>query len=153
MDDPGSLLLGSHDRFFLDTVATHTRAYNADLDTLPRWELYEGNPTSVRRLRAERALEAPKPESQAKVRTETREPARRKPGLSQKEERRLAELEAAMAVLHTRIQALETLMAGPAAFITAEAPGHQALKDRDGCKAELEALEMEWLELEEKRAM
>ena len=34
----------------------------------------------------------------------------------------------------------------------ADAPGHQALKDRDAVKAELDKLEMEWLELEEKKA-
>jgi len=151
MDYPGSLLLVSHDRFFLDTVATHTLAFNPE--GTPRWELYEGNPTSVKRLRAERALEAPRAETVAKVRTETREPAKRKPGLSQKEERRLGELEAAMAALQTRIQALEALMADPAAFITGEAPGHQALRDRDAAKDELEALEMDWLELEEKRPL
>jgi ATP-binding cassette subfamily F protein uup len=150
LDYPGSLLLVSHDRFFLDQVATHTVAFNPE--GTPRWELYEGNPTSVRRLRAERALETVKAEAVKTVRnTDTREPSKRKAGLSQKEERRVAELDAAMTALHARIQELEALMADPAAFITAEAPGHQALKDRDAAKAGLEELEMEWLELEEKR--
>ena len=149
LDYPGSLLLVSHDRFFLDQVATHTLAYNPG--GTPRWEMYEGNPTSVRRLRAERALEAPKAEAKAAARNETREAPKRKAGLSQKEERRLAEIDAAMAALHSRIQELETGMADPAAFITADAPGHQAIKDRDEAKARLEELEMEWLELEEKR--
>ncbi|HJW07992.1 MAG TPA: ABC-F family ATP-binding cassette domain-containing protein, partial [Holophagaceae bacterium] len=49
---PGTLLLVSHDRFFLDQVATHTLAWNPGS---PRWELYEGNPTTVRELRAARA--------------------------------------------------------------------------------------------------
>ncbi len=150
LDYPGSLLLVSHDRFFLDQVATHTLAYNPG--GTPRWELYEGNPASVRRLRAERALETPKVEPAAKAaRADAREARARKAGLSQKEERRLAEIDAAMAALHGRIQALEAAMADPGAFITAEAPGHQALRDRDAAKAELEDFEMEWLELEEKR--
>jgi len=154
MDYPGTLLLVSHDRFFLDQVSTHTLAWNPA--GAPRWEMYEGNPSSVRRLRAERAQEAaaaakesarPGPAAKAPARAE----ARRKAGLSQKEERRLAELDAAMEALHARIRELEELMGDPAAFITAEAPGHQALKDRDAAKASLEELEMEWLELEEKR--
>lgn len=56
-----------------------------------------------------------------------------------------------MASLHTRIESLDAVLADPTAFLTAEAPGHQALKDRDAAKATLERLEMEWLELEEKR--
>jgi len=149
LDYPGSLLLVSHDRFFLDQVATHTLAFNPSGD--PRWELYEGSPASVARLRAERALDAPRAEAARVVRGDTREPAKRKAGLSQKEERRLAELDEAMAALHARIGDLEAAMADPAAFITGDAPGHQALRDRDAAQAGLEELEMQWLELEEKR--
>ncbi len=47
-----------------------------------------------------------------------------------------------MAALHARIQDLDAVMADPSAFITAEAPGHQALRDRDEAKARLEELEM-----------
>jgi ATP-binding cassette subfamily F protein uup len=148
---PGTLLLVSHDRFFLDQVATHTLAWNAGA---PRWELYEGNPTTVKDLRAARAAEAtatglrpPAAENRSSA------PAKaKKPGLSQKEQRRLAEVETAMAALHLRVEALDAVLADPAAFLTAEAPGHEALKSRDATKAELETLEMEWLELEEKRA-
>jgi ATP-binding cassette subfamily F protein uup len=149
MDYPGTLLLVSHDRFFLDQVSTHTLAWNPDGN--PRWELYEGNPTSVRRLRAERAQEAAELAKPAAKLAQAREPKARKAGLSQKEERRLAELEAAMAGLHSRIAALDEALSDPGAFITGDAPGHQALKDRETAKAGLEELEMEWLELEEKR--
>ena len=151
MDYPGSLLLVSHDRFFLDQVSTHTLAWNPEGN--PRWELYEGNPSSVRSLRAERAQELVEAAKAAvpKGAAGRAEPKARKAGLSQKEERQLAELEAAMAALHARIEALDLALGDPAAFITAEAPGHQALKDRDSAKAGLEELEMSWLELEEKR--
>jgi ATP-binding cassette subfamily F protein uup len=152
MDYPGTLLLVSHDRFFLDQVSTHTLAWNPA--GAPRWEMYEGNPTSVRRLRAERAQEAAavaKEVRTAAAKPSSRSEGRKKAGLSQKEERRLAELEAAMDVLHARMGELDQLLGDPAAFITADAPGHQALKDRDAAKAALEDLEMEWLELEEKR--
>jgi ATP-binding cassette subfamily F protein uup len=152
MDYPGTLVLVSHDRFFLDQVSTHTLAWNPD--GAPRWEMYEGNPASVRRLRAERALEAAaavKEARSAPAKPAARSEGRKKAGLSQKEERRLAELEAAMDLLHGRLAALDATLGDPAAFITADAPGHQALKDREAAKAELEALEMEWLSLEEKR--
>jgi ATP-binding cassette subfamily F protein uup len=145
-----TLLLVSHDRFFLDQVATHTLAWNAV--GAPRWELYEGPPSTVRSLREARtaAQEAPKaeaPRSGAKA-----EPTRaRKPGLSQKEQRRLAEVELAMEALHARQAVLDGILADPAAFLRPDAPGHQALKDRDTLRGDLEVLELEWLELEEKR--
>ena len=150
MDYPGTLLLVSHDRFFLDQVATHTLAWNPD--QLPRWELYEGNPSTVKRLRAERASES------AAARKETLKAAprveavkTRKPGLSQKEARRLAEVETLLAELNARIAELDDTLADPTAFLSAEAPGHQAMKDRATAKTRLDELEMDWLELEEKR--
>jgi ATP-binding cassette subfamily F protein uup len=150
LDYPGTLLVVSHDRFFLDQVATHTLAYNPQ--GTPRWELYEGNPATVKRLRADRlALETPAKLGASRTAPKSEVIRTKKPGLTQKEQRRLAEVEAAMAALHTRIAALDALTADPMAFSTAEAPGHQALKDRGAAKVQLEMLEMEWLELEEKR--
>ncbi|MBI3132249.1 MAG: ABC-F family ATP-binding cassette domain-containing protein [Acidobacteria bacterium] len=147
---PGTVLLVSHDRFFLDQVATHTLAWNAAGN--PRWELFEGPPDTVKRLREQRALEAAPKAEAAKVASKVEAPAKaRKPGLSQKEERRLAAVEHAMVGLHARLEEVDLLLADPSAFLTADAPGHQALKDRDAAKAELEELELEWLELEEKK--
>ncbi|HEY3271576.1 MAG TPA: ABC-F family ATP-binding cassette domain-containing protein [Geothrix sp.] len=146
----GTLLLVSHDRFFLDQVATHTLAWNPS--GTPRWELYEGAPSTVRSLREARAAaqEAPKAEGpRATARAEA--PRARKPGLSQKEQRRLAEVELEMDVLHSRLAELDGLLADPSAFLRADSPGHEALRDRDGVKAALEILEEAWLDLEEKR--
>ncbi|HNX30302.1 MAG TPA: ABC-F family ATP-binding cassette domain-containing protein [Holophaga sp.] len=151
MDYPGTLLLVSHDRFFLDQVATHTLAWNPDGE--PRWELYEGNPGTVRRLRAERAQEEAAARKKEIQRTSPKaEPRKnRKPGLTQKEARRLAEVEALMAELNTQMTSLDGILLDPGAFLSADAPGHQALKDREEAKARLDELELEWLELEEKR--
>ncbi len=150
LDYPGTLLLVSHDRFFLDQVATHTLAFNPE--GMPRWELYEGNPATVKSLRAERLfLEAAAKAPAAKATPRSEGGRTKKPGLSQKEQRRFEEVEVAMGALQARIAALDELTAAPNAFATAEAPGHQALKDRDIAKAELDGLELEWLELEEKR--
>ena len=157
MDYPGTLLLVSHDRFFLDQVSTHTLAWNPDGD--PRWEMYDGNPTSVRRMRAARTQEAMANAKESAARAgagaakpSSRSEKRAKAGLRQKEERRLKELETAMEALQTRIRDLESTLADPSAFITADAPGHQALKDQAAAKADLEELELEWLSLEEKRS-
>lgn len=146
----GTLVLVSHDRFFLDQVATHTLAWNG-LGSL-RWELYEGAPTTVRSLRAARAQaqDAPQPEAARPApRTETVRP--RKPGLSQKEQRRLDEVEQALDHRHRQLAVLDARLADPLAFLRPDSPGHQDLLDRAAATAELEALEAEWLQLEEKR--
>ncbi len=150
-DFPGTLLLVSHDRFFLDQVATHTLAWNPDGPV--RWELYEGPPSTVRTLRAERAAQISRTAPPApKARPREEAPRSRKPGLSQKEQRRLAEVEAGLAELHTRLAALDGILADPSAFLRADSPGHAALADQTRAKADLESLEMEWLELEDKRS-
>jgi ATP-binding cassette subfamily F protein uup len=146
----GTLVLVSHDRFFLDQVTTHTLAWNERGS--PRWELYEGPPSTVRSLREARAAaqEPAKAETaRPAARAETARP--RKAGLSQKEQRRLAEVEQALADLHRQISRLDVLLADPSAFLRADSAGHLALKERDGAQADLEVLELEWLELEEKR--
>jgi ATP-binding cassette subfamily F protein uup len=146
----GTLLLVSHDRFFLDQVATHTLAWNAA--GTPRWELYEGAPSTVRSLREARAAAQEPPRAEApRSGPKAAAPRSRKPGLSQKEQRRLAEVEQEMEALHTRLAELDARLADPSAFLRSDSPGHQALRERDTARAELEVLELAWLELEEKR--
>jgi ATP-binding cassette subfamily F protein uup len=106
----------------------------------------------VRSLREERAaaqVTAKAEANRATVRTEGTKS--RKPGLSQKEQRRLIEVEGTLSALHDRMAVLDSILADPSAFLRPESPGHQALKDRDSSQAELETMELEWLELEEKR--
>ena len=75
----------------------------------------------------------------------------RKPGLSQKQAMRLAEVEAALARLGGELAALDRQLSEPGAFARAESPGHALLRSRDVLQADLEALEQEWIELEETR--
>ncbi len=146
----GTLVLVSHDRFFLDQVASHTLAWNPS--GTPRWEFYEGAPSTVRSLREARAAEqAQPPEGALRPPSKPGSVKPRKPGLTQKEQRRLSEVEQALADLQTRLGQADTVLAAPAAFLRPESPGHAALLERNSLHAELEVLELEWLELEEKR--
>ncbi len=146
----GTLLLVSHDRFFLDTVATHTLA--CDPGATPRWEFYEGPPSTVRSLRAARAAERAEPAAAARPAARTAEaPRARKPGLSQKEARRLAEVEAVLGRMGEEVARLDLQLSDPSAFAAAEAPGPALLRAREALQAEMEALEREWIDLEEKR--
>ncbi|MDE3033175.1 MAG: ABC-F family ATP-binding cassette domain-containing protein, partial [Acidobacteriota bacterium] len=143
---PGTLLVVSHDRFFLDQVATHTLAWNPA--GAVRWELYEGPPATVRALRGERAAQAAQAPAEPAAKGRETAPRSRKPGLTQKEQRRLLEVETALASVHAQLAALDTLLADPAAFLRPDSPGHQALADRAATAALLDALENEWLTLE-----
>ncbi len=146
----GTLLLVSHDRFFLDQVTTHTLAWSEQGS--PRWELYEGPPSTVRSLRDARAAAmAPMKVLPARSGSGPEVAKPRKPGLSQKEQRRLLEVERCLTELHERLGTLDAELADPSAFLRSDSPGHLALKDRASSQAELEILELEWLALEEKR--
>jgi len=146
----GTLVLVSHDRFFLDQVATHTLAWNEAGS--PRWELYEGPPSTVRSLREARAAaKVPAKAEPARLATRVDSVKSRKPGLSQKEQRRLTEVEGALAVLEGQIAQWDGILADPSAFLRSDSPGHQALKDRAQSQADQADLELEWLELEGKR--
>jgi ATP-binding cassette subfamily F protein uup len=151
LDYSGTLLLVSHDRFFLDTVATHTLACNPI--GLPRWEFYEGTPSTVRRLRAERAAVAAQRTFLERTPVRAPEvPRTRKPGLSQKEAKRLADVEAAMTRLSGEIESLDRELSEPSAFMGTESPGLVLLRSREALQSELEALEREWIDLEERRS-
>jgi ATP-binding cassette subfamily F protein uup len=146
----GTLILVSHDRFFLDQVATHTLAWNGVGS--PRWELYEGPPSTVRSLRLARAAEQVAAKPVAARGAMRPEPAKaRKAGLSQKEQRRLTEVEQALTTLHSRMAELDAALADPSAFLRHDSTGHQTLETRAACLSELDLLELEWLELEAKR--
>jgi hypothetical protein len=75
----------------------------------------------------------------------------KKAGLSQKEQRRLTEVEQTLAALHRRIMEFDAVMADPSAFLRSDSPGHLALRAKETSQFELEIFELEWLELEDKR--
>lgn len=152
----GTLLLVSHDRFFLNQVSTHTLIWNSD--TVPRWELYEGNPITVQWLRDQRVSQDSlvlsktlSNKTKATGNSSGYERTHSKIGLTQKELRRLNELESNIENFYTKIHDLELILSDPTAFIASDAIGHQALKDCNKAKLELESLELEWLALEEKK--
>jgi len=151
----GTLLLVSHDRFFLNQVCTHTLIWNQN--NTPHWEMYKGNPMTVQRLRNEQ-LQSSSTNKDILVHTKfPKSPIcnvkiQRKAGLTQKEERRLIELELTMETIHRTIKELENILEGPTAFTKNDSPGYRALEDRDIAKTNLEELESEWITLEEKRS-
>lgn len=146
----GSVIIVSHDRFFLDSVSTHTLIWNKT--TKPKWELYEGNLSTVYRLRAQY-----KSGDEGPVKASINKSIRsiiinkKRIGITQKEERRLLEIESSIALINDKIKTLEEIMSCSTAFISNTSPGHKALESCIREKQNLEILEAEWLALEEKR--
>ncbi len=114
----GAVLVVTHDRYFLDKVATSVLAVEGD----GKVTRYEGNWSMYQRLRPPRAwMEVAKPAAPATpkpVAAPSTEP--KKAGrLSYKDQRELDGMEAAIEVAETKKSALEAKLADPAVFTRA----------------------------------
>ncbi|MBP2017234.1 ATP-binding cassette subfamily F protein 3 [Symbiobacterium terraclitae] len=159
---PGTLIFVSHDRFFVDQVATHIWEFG-----LPEGVgVYEGNYTAYREEKERLALLAAQA-AEAAGRTgqgmagaaekgrpdpaPARTDARQQAGRSRKEERKAMEaarrLEASIHRLEERKAELEARMADPDIYRTAA--GREAVAEYNAVQAELERLYVEWEALAE----
>ena len=145
-DYDGTVLLVSHDRDFLDRVASQTVAFEGD----GRVEVYAGGWTDYQSQKPERdgvALASKAPE---RNQTLKKAPRQKTSGLSFIEQHRLKELPDEIARLEAEIAKLESLMADPELFTREPvkfAKATEALSDR---QTRLAQAEDEWLSLEEK---
>ena len=142
----GTVLLVSHDRDFLDRVATTTIAMEGKGQAV----VYAGGWTDYREQRGGDFVEAKVASKPLVKKAEKATAAAPKAKLSFTEKHRLDELPGVIARLGAEIEKLEGLLADPALF--SENPvkfqkATDALVDRH---AALAAAEDEWLELEEK---
>ena len=139
---PGCALVVSHDRFFLDQVATSMLIFGAD----GRVRQIPGNYSDY--LEAV-AAGIPAPEA-ARTRPEPEATARKRPSLSYQEKRELEGMEAAIAAKEAEVQAAE------AALLAANTSGnYPAIKSatvvHTGLQSEVEALYARWEALESKQ--
>ncbi len=145
----GTVLLVSHDRDFLDRVATTTVAMEGNGQAV----VYAGGWSDYRSQRGGDAPEKTTPQkSAAKKGKPTAATASRKSGLSFTEKHRLEELPAVMERLSAEIAKLEGLMADPDLFTQQPAKFKKATSALVERQAALAAAEDEWLMLEEKAA-
>jgi ATP-binding cassette subfamily F protein uup len=162
LDFEGSVLLVTHDRYFLDKVATAILAFDGE-GRITRWE---GNYDLYRRLKAqaEQAARAEgtnggvpaasKPAKGAAAPPSAPAERARKPGkLSFKEQRELDGIEALIGVAEERKSALEATLADPATYQRAGASVAGLKADLDAASAEVERLYARWQELEGIRAV
>ncbi len=143
-DYDGTVLLVSHDRDFLDRVATTTIAMEGN----GRATVYAGGWSDYVAQRGdlvEKKSEKSK-ENKPKVKQETKPKA----GLSFSEKHRLEKLPAEIARLEAEIAKLEELMSDPQLFTREPVKFQKATEALVERQQKLAAAEEEWLELEEK---
>jgi ABC transport system ATP-binding/permease protein len=143
-DYDGTVLLVSHDRDFIDRVATTTIAMEGDGRATP----YAGGWSDYRSQRRDRpAPDAPTPRRPG-ARPAPRAAAPARPRLSFTQTHRLAALPAEIDRLSAEIGKLETLLADPALFTREPARFARASEALATRQAALAAAEDEWLTLE-----
>jgi len=147
---PGTVLLVSHDRDFLDRVATLTVA----LEGQGRATVYAGGWTDMvaqrgsgefRSATGAEAASKPKPAKPAAPK-----PAAKPAGLSFTERHRLEELPGVIARLEAEMAKLSDLLSDPALFTENPVKFRKATEALTERQAALQAAEEEWLRLEEK---
>lgn len=144
---PGTVLLVSHDRDFLDRTATTTIAMEGNGQAV----VYAGGWSDYRAQRGADTPDAPKSvgKQMAKKATQAQNVSR-KPSLSFTEKHRLEELPAEIERITAEIEKLATLLADPALFSENPVKFQKATDALVQRQAALDAAEEEWLTLEEK---
>ena len=146
-DYPGTLLLVSHDRDFLDKTVNGTIAMEGDGTAIE----YAGGYSDYmaqRRARAAPRAGTPPPERKAAPRTRGAAPRQR---LGYKDQRDLELLPERIAALEAEIAELEARLADPTLYLQDRAAFDRATARIAEARAELDAAETRWLELDARR--
>ena len=151
----GTLILVSHDRDFIDRLSTSTLALNGRGDIVetpggwtdfirqnPGFLQPGANPRPQDKAAAQRAAAAPPPAVAPKKTAK----------LSFKDAHRLKELEGLIDALPATIARHDATLADPDLYARDPKAFDAAMKAAEKARAELESAELEWLELEEKKA-
>ena len=137
----GCVLVVSHDRWFLDRVATGILAFEGDGEVI----FYEGDYSSYSRKRKRAAAPVAVAKSAPAERVRTAQPRK----LSFKERQELGGIEDAIHTAEARVAELERMLEDPAVFRerATEVPGMVAALDT--ARAQVAALFDRWQELDE----
>lgn len=150
-DYDGTLILVSHDRDFIDRLATSTLALNGDgktAETPGGWQDFiRQNPDFFAEISQKEAqkikADTPKP-APAPVKAAAKK-------LSYKDQKRLEDLNQLMPKWTAEIKKLEATLEDPTLYSRDPKAFDATMKKLDQLRSDLENGEMEWLELEEKR--
>jgi len=146
-DYEGTLILVSHDRDFIDRLATSTIGLDGlgrVVETPGGWQDFLSQNPGFFAPPALKTAAKPAPAATAR-------PAAKASKLSYKDQRRLAELEALTAELPGKMAALERGLADPELYARDPAAFDRLSRALEAARDQLAAAEEEWLELEERR--
>lgn len=149
-DFEGTLILVSHDRDFVDRLATSTIALNGHgkaVETPGGWQDFLSQNPGYFRSVAAGATAAPAAPKPATAKAEPAKPTK----LSYKDQRRLQELDALVHELPGKIAKLEHDLADPELYTRNPAGFAKISAALEAAREQLESAELEWLELEERR--
>jgi ABC transport system ATP-binding/permease protein len=140
---PGCALIVSHDRWFLDKVATAILAFEGD----GRVTLYEGDYSSwlQKRVSPPSPVEKPEKTNIEKPKTNAKTAAKK---LSFKEKQELAAIESQITAAEARVSELQATLEDPAIYKTRAAEVPSLVAALDAARAEVERLYARWQELE-----
>jgi ATP-binding cassette subfamily F protein uup len=141
-DYPGTVLLVSHDRDFLDRVVTSVIATEGD----GRWTEYAGGYTDMLAQRGPAPGATPAAHARPKPAAATAKPKAQK--LSFKDKHALETLPARMAEMEREIARLTATLADPGLYARQPAKFAEATKALEAQQAKLAKAEEQWLELE-----
>ncbi|MEZ5772278.1 MAG: ATP-binding cassette domain-containing protein [Defluviimonas denitrificans] len=147
-DYDGTVLLVSHDRDFIDRVATTTVALEGDGRAVVYaggWTDYQAQRGDDAPVKAAKPAAKPAPVSEPKVKSAAQ-------GLTFTEKHRLEALPGVIERLEAEIGKLSTFLSDPTLFTTAPEKFRKASEGLAERQAALAAAEEEWLMLEEKAA-
>ena len=150
-DYPGTVLLVSHDRDFIDRVATTTLAFEGQGRVTAYaggWSDYQAQ----RRGAPGMPVDTPKPGARPAARADNAPPPKAPParGLSFSQKKRLAELPGQIARLEAEIGKLSELLSDADLYAREPVKAAKATEMLSQRQAALSAAEEEWLDLEER---
>jgi ATP-binding cassette subfamily F protein uup len=140
---PGCALIVSHDRWFLDRVATGILAFEGDGVVT----LYEGSYTFYAQRRRPSSAGVP-PEAKPKASAPARAKAVAPRKLSFNERRELGAIEDTIAAAEARVASLETTLSDPAVFKDRPTEVQTLVASLDAARADVERLFARWQELD-----
>ena len=153
-DHPGTVLLVSHDRDFLDRVVTSVIAWEGD----GTWIEYAGGYTDMLAQRAGRTAPSEpassprdKPKSAERTTRQRDSTPKRKPGLTFKERHELEKLPGVMEALKEKVSTLQATLDDPALYARDRARFDKTAAALQQAETDLAAAEEQWLTLELKR--
>jgi ABC transport system ATP-binding/permease protein len=138
---PGCALIVSHDRWFLDRVATGILAFEGDGEVT----FWEGDYTSYQARRRPR----PQPAAEARPRPAPRPKPAAPRKLTFKERQELDGIEAAIGAAEARVSELERTLSDPEVFRSRGAEVPALVAELDAARAEVERLYARWHDLDE----